>query len=548
MKLFGYKSHDIFGVLFLFFGILAVTIAIFITPTFAINYISPDHNITPDGFKQFNSYRLALSIGGILSIVSGLTLMKVKNLEEKLHPLLSLFQPGPIQISLYGILSTLLLFSGFFTNFWQSADDTWFRNQNYDMESFVVGRLVQSRQEGIFSYRGLTGIGGPSPSMGNYEYQAYAYANNLSFGSYRTYNSQNGGQGILFSLLDNLIHSSPQGKLQIFYALTSLLSAFAITAIVLWFYLEFGLFVSLFVLASAIISPWLTVFGGKLWWSMWSFYLPIIVIMYYLKNKNPTFHRHITLGILVFIAVFVKCFFTGYEYITTTLIMMMVPFVYYGYLHRLNIRKFIGGFFIAVFSSFLAILLSFTILCIQIATFSGSLLKGFDHIVYSLEIRTFGDPNSFPAIYTASLESHTADVVMTYLKGSFFGPTKAGSFGVTYLILVFVFMIASVFLYIMRNKYSDKEKRKSSQALVIATWFSLLAPLSWFVIFKAHSYLHTHMNYIVWQMPFTMFGFALCGLLLRTALVGSIPPLPSPRHIKYAQRNKKNPDQDKPLD
>ncbi|MCJ7717845.1 MAG: hypothetical protein MUO54_15175, partial [Anaerolineales bacterium] len=138
----------------------------------------------------------------------------------------------------------------------------------------------QSRQEGIFSYRGLTGIGGPSPSMCNYEYQAYAYANNLSFGSYRTYNSQNGGQGILFSLLDNLIHSSPQGKLQIFYALTSLLSAFAITAIVLWFYLEFGLFVSLFVLASAIISPWLTVFGGKLWWSMWSFYLPIIVIMY----------------------------------------------------------------------------------------------------------------------------------------------------------------------------------------------------------------------------------------------------------------------------
>jgi hypothetical protein len=45
-------------------------------------------------------------------------------------------------------------------------------------------------------------------------------------------------------------------------------------------------------------------------------------------------------------------------------------------------------------------------------------------------------------------------------------------------------------------------------------WFSLLAPLSWFVIFKAHSYIHTHMNFIVWQMPFTFFGFAACGLLV----------------------------------
>jgi hypothetical protein len=26
------------------------------------------------------------------------------------------------------------------------------------------------------------------------------------------------------------------------------------------------------------------------------------------------------------------------------------------------------------------------------------------------------------------------------------------------------------------------------------------------------------MNYIVWQMPFTLFGFALCGLLVETAL------------------------------
>jgi hypothetical protein len=50
-------------------------------------------------------------------------------------------------------------------------------------------------------------------------------------------------------------------------------------------------------------------------------------------------------------------------------------------------------------------------------------------------------------------------------------------------------------------------------ALLAATWFSLLAPLSWFVLFKAHSYIHTQINFILWQMPFTIFGFAFCGLV-----------------------------------
>jgi hypothetical protein len=49
-------------------------------------------------------------------------------------------------------------------------------------------------------------------------------------------------------------------------------------------------------------------------------------------------------------------------------------------------------------------------------------------------------------------------------------------------------------------------------ALVGATWFSILAPLSWFVIFKAHAYVHPHMDYIAWHMPFVLFGAAVLGL------------------------------------
>jgi hypothetical protein len=73
----------------------------------------------------------------------------------------------------------------------------------------------------------------------------------------------------------------------------------------------------------------------------------------------------------------------------------------------------------------------------------------------------------------------------------------------------------SIFLFFLRKRLGSEREKQCSIALIIATWFSILAPLSWFVIFKAHSYIHTHMNYIVWQMPFTLLGFAVCGLVVK---------------------------------
>ena len=80
---------------------------------------------------------------------------------------------------------------------------------------------------------------------------------------------------------------------------------------------------------------WLTVFGKNLWWSLWAFYLPMIVVLYDLKRRRvPANRQLIRFGILIFIAVSIKCFINGYEYITTTLIMMLVPFVYYVILDK----------------------------------------------------------------------------------------------------------------------------------------------------------------------------------------------------------------------
>jgi hypothetical protein len=142
-----------------------------------------------------------------------------------------------------------------------------------------------------------------------------------------------------------------------------------------------------------------------------------------------------------------------------------------------------------------------------------------------MQKRTHGDPSDFPGIYAPSLKTGTLAVVLTYLKGPFysshdFRPAESSAptpsrFQMPYGYLLVLFLAATVLLLVKRKKTSAPPQSRAGPALAAALWFSLLAPLSWLVLFKAHSYIHTQMNFIVWQMPFTLFGFALCGLAAR---------------------------------
>lgn len=417
-----------------------------------------------------------------------------------------------------------LLFFGFLFNVWHVAEQQWFDGHQRDTESLVIGRMVKSRQDGIFSAGGLNGAGMASDikqawiSSNQIDNQYAAYLNRGSFDTFSTYMSQPGGQGMIFSLFDRLIPLSPKIKLGFFYVLTALLSAIALTAIIGWFYEEFGGWIAIFVTGSALFSQWLTVFGKNLWWSLWAFYLPMIVVMYFLKRYRETLDRQlIRFGILISIAVFIKCFINGFEYITTTLVMMMTPFVYYAILDKWGGRQCVKWTLASGLGSGIAIFFSLIILCFQIGAAKNGFMDGVAHVVWSFGKRTYADAQDYPAVYAASLEAGTIGVVITYLNGIFFDLnnylSQTNSFvsnsvlKIRYIYLIVLFMMMSPLLFLRSNA----ERRRHDIALICTTWFSILAPLSWYVIFKAHSYIHTHMSFLLWQMPFTFFGFAVFG-------------------------------------
>ncbi len=441
-------------------------------------------------------------------------------------------QKSIIGITLF-FLSTLILFLGFFNNYWHVLNQNNLQTDQLNSDRFIMGRLVKSGRDGIFSYGGLVGYVRPLSTTSmvkshTYPYQLQAYLTSMDFTMFDTYTSQIGGQGMFFGLLDRMIHRSPQEKIRLFYLGNSLLSAILLALIILWFFQEFGLTVALFVLVSTVFSQWLVDFGKSLFWSLWAFYLPMVAMAYYLKYKKIPVSRKqfIWFGILIFVMVFIKCLFNGYEFNTTALLMVTVPIAYYCILDRVNFRRLANISATTVLSAVLAVLVSFVILCIQIGSISGGFSKGVDHIIYSFEKRTYADSQDFPDDLTASLKASPASVVTTYLNGIYvdlnnFLPasnTFASEvlYKIKYWYLIVLFALGSFFLYFFRKRpfYRDK----TNLVLVCTTWFSILAPLSWYIIFKSHAYVHK-MDTIVWQMPFTLFGFAVCGLGFRNFLL-----------------------------
>ena len=436
------------------------------------------------------------------------------------------------------VLSIGLLFFGFLSNVWHVAEQEWFDTHQRDTESLIIGRMVKSRQDGIFSVGGLTGAGITTSiqqdwiSENQIDNQYAAYLNRGSFDEFSPYMSQTGGQGMVFSLLNRCIPVSPQIKLWAFYVLTALLSAIALTFIVNWFYEEFGGWVAILVVGSGVLSQWLTVFGKNLWWSLWAFYLPMLVVMCLLKHHSvPTNRQFIRFGILIFTAVLIKCFINGFEYITTTLLMMVTPCIYYAVLDRWRGHQYLKWALAAGLGSGVAIFLSFILLCFQIGAVKDGFMDGVAHVIWSFGKRTYGEVQDYPAVYADSLEAGTVGVVITYVNGIFFDLntylSNANPFVSDFLLkvrygyLIVLFMVMSVVLFLRSTKILS-EQRRHYIALIWTTWFSMLAPLSWYVLFKAHSYIHTHMSFLLWQMPFTFFGFAVVGCAVITWRKGSI--------------------------
>ena len=328
------------------------------------------------------------------------------------------------------LISITILFLGYSQNLWRATDYVKYYDhyysflKDYDIpelknsaqiystfdrfsESFVIGRLVESQKEGLLSYGGFVGrfYDIPQPPEGvNDQFFSHAYQYKIFFNNslaqkvnlYGTiYKSQSGGQAFLLSLLDRYMPGTGSFKLTFYYRLMALFTAIATVLIIYWFYKEFGVITGwLLVVCFALFNYW-TLYAKNLWWVPWAFCIPFILNLYTFR-KEETSNAWISykrILLINFIGMFIKIFLNGFEFITTTVVMVSIPLFYYALKNRWELTPFFYRLMVQLGGITLSIIASMILLSLQFVLAGDTFVDGLFHIYNSTYDITFFEVN-----------------------------------------------------------------------------------------------------------------------------------------------------------
>ena len=414
----------------------------------------------------------------------------------------------------------LLVFTlSYYRNLWGVVERKSFDNFDVYCESQVIGRVIRAEKEGIFSEGGLNGWVRDDSVMKDmtwdemtyFQFDIYKKGLKIGPAHFIIYDSQLGGQAMIFALLDKISPLSNSLNLYLFWLINSFSFAFILTVFVSWVNKNYGFNASFITFLLLLLSPWLTFFGKDLYLVLSAFYLPFIImlLLLYFESLEKT---KISIGKLFMFSsglVFIKLFFTGFEFITTALVMFTVPLFYYLILNKWKLSLFLKRFISVALGAISGIVIYTGLFLYQLSTIKGSFSESFKYMIYCFLKRTSGSSADFPEDFKASLETNVKVVLKLYFNAK---TIDFGFVGISFKVLFYVLIIFSLFTIIPKNiSPATYLNRRRNFALVFTTWIAILGPFSWFIIFKAHSYIHGGFDEIVWYMPYCLFGFALIG-------------------------------------
>ncbi|ULL19026.1 hypothetical protein DVH26_34120 [Paenibacillus sp. H1-7] len=438
--------------------------------------------------------------------------------------ILSMFSNRKVVLWIIIALSVITMTAGFYGNYWKSVDQGRFTSFQIDSESLVVGKMVKSEKEGIFSNSGLMGTFDNIPNGGNDKFldQYKLFSGELAGGEYQRYTSQIGLQGIAFSIINKISpFEKKEDLLKYLKLINSLLFSLILTIFIVWVYIEFNsAIVSLFVLLTILYSEWLVLFGRNLYWITWAMFLPFIIslVFLYLEDKSGKFKNKLYI-ILIYLAVFIKCA-SGYEYLSTILLAMIAPVIYYGISRKWGIKKVVLRILMAGTTAVLSFFSTVFLNLYQLSLEFGSFRNAANTIWTNVLKRTHASGDNFSASLKESLDASIVTVLDKYWSGEVINLSNivpTSSFVIfTAEKIILIFIIATVMVFSSNLYFPTIAKlRVKLISLSVTLWFSFLAPVSWFILAKGHSFIHTHMNHILWQIPFTLYGFVLTGIIAK---------------------------------
>lgn len=379
-------------------------------------------------------------------------------------------------------------------------------------ETLIVGKLLNSKEGSIFEDGGFTGIfyvdkDFSSKSLaGKKSYAKYIHNEKPKKYLYWAYKSQIGGQAILYSLFDKIFGLDNDVNIFIFRMLNSLSLSVLLTLMLVWVKRRFGILPSIISFLLILPNYWIFLYGKSTWWCSWVYFLPFVYSLFFFEKNKENYSVKKYIGVLSLLF-FIKFWFTGFEFITVFLISSAIPYIYYLYENKWSFySSFIGRHLLIVVMPFI---LAISFQLFQFNLLTGNFKDGLIHLTDAYTRRaTGGYSYKGDYSYLNDLKQYHVDIVFRYIGGSFM---SEDFIKMPFIIIISLGVGASIFLY---SKNIDRK-------LIFTTWFSILAPLSWLILFKEHAHIHPHIDFFVWYCPFLLLLLILISLAI-TKLLSSL--------------------------
>ena len=311
------------------------------------------------------------------------------------------------------------------------------------------------------------------------------------------YGSQLGLQGKFFCFLQKFI--GHENIVRYSHGFCSLALAVVVMLICLLLWKKYNLLMVLCFYGVFLLSPWIVNFARNLYWVEFTWFIPMLIGLFcscFIRNKVC----RIVSYSLAFLAMLIKSL-CGYEYVST-IMLGMISFLLVDFIEALLRKDKVSVCFIAKTGFILGIsaFIGFIVALLIHAGIrgNGNIFAGVKSI-YKFDVlrRTLGgNAADFPDVYAASLNASIKEVINIYkiFSTEIIAGVSLYCFSLIRILPLFIF-------------YNDLKSKKLNSAEVSLYFVFLLTTLSWFILGKAHSYIHRHMNYVLWYFGFIQICF-----------------------------------------
>lgn len=314
----------------------------------------------------------------------------------------------------------------------------------------------------------------------------------LQKGVHSNYYSQYGLQGKVARVLGKVL------ELDIIRAIVAYMCAMVFVLIVWLIYNKYDAVLASVFAVVFLLSPWIVNFANNLYWVEYTWFIPMVFgLLCAWKGNNSKIRRICYIGIGASICIKSLC---GYEYISAVMLgsiaFLLAELAEAIYLRNDRIKELFTTIFISGMSALTGF---FVALCVHARikpAAEGNIIKGLSIIFKEDALRrTYGAGADYTSQLVGAEKIAVTTSVWEVLARYFRFDTNIID-GISGRLFPFLCILAVIITVI------GLAKKKYDIRIVSLLVIEFLLSISWLVLAKTHSYIHKHLNFVLWYFGF----------------------------------------------